>query len=267
MGLSVSCTQRDAKNSSASHSASVSSTLETRNSDTSNPSEPEGGRPALPSSEPSSVSSTAVAWSPPTHSACRILAIGDSLTDPRSHGGGFLTPWVAHCPACQVTNIGRGGAMINQMLSHLRRHLNETPETYTHWVVFGGVNDLYSDQTAKRTLFRIERDLSSIYALGHSHKSVIVAIGVAPWGGFRRWYTEERGANTATLNQWIREQKTSGAIDVFVDSVPPLTCGSPIELCPELASPFHDGLHFGPEGHRKLGTTLLDALGGSACGS
>lgn len=155
--------------------------------------------------------------------------------------------------------------MVNQMLAQLRRHLDETRETYSHWVVFGGVNDLYSDQTAKRTLARIERDLSTIYALGHARKSIVVAIAVAPWGGFRRWFTKERGANTAKLNQWIREEKASSAIDVFVDSGPPLTCGNPIELCPELAKPYHDGLHFGPSGHRKLGLALLDALGKDAC--
>ena len=157
--------------------------------------------------------------------------------------------------------------MVNQMVSQLKRHLAESTETYSHWVVFGGVNDLYSELTAKRTLSRIEHDLSTIYALGHARRSAVIAISVAPWSAFRRWYTEERGANTAKLNQWMREQKMSGAIDFFVDSAPPLTCGNPGELCKELAKPFHDGLHFGSEGHRKLGAALLFALGDKACGT
>jgi len=204
---------------------------------------------------------------PPVSHECRILAIGDSLTDPRSHGGGYLKPWISHCAECQVTNIGRGGAMVNQMLSGLRRHLDEAPANYSHWVVFGGVNDLYSDQTAKRTVAKIERDLSTIYALGRQHGSIIVALTVAPWGGFRRFYTDERGANTRRLNQWIVDQKQSGAVDVVVDSTGALGCGEPTELCPELAKPFRDGLHFGPKGHHRLGEALLAALGEAACGS
>lgn len=201
----------------------------------------------------------------PTASQCRILVIGDSLSDPQSHGGGFLRPWLAHCPSCQVRNIARGGAMVNQMLGRLRHHLSETTETYTHWVVFGGVNDLYSDQTANRTVKKIERDLESIYQLGHEHRSLVVAVTVAPWGGFRRWYTEPRGKNTNTLNRWIIEQHGQGAVDIVVDSAPALTCGDSDELCQPLALPFHDGLHFGPKGHERLGLALLTQLGTSAC--
>ena len=155
--------------------------------------------------------------------------------------------------------------MVNQVLSQLRRHLSETSESYSHWVVFGGVNDLYSDETAKRSLNKIERDLSTIYALGHEHRTAVVAITVAPWGGFRRWYTEQRGRNTAELNRWIVEQQIGGAVDLVVDSVAPLTCGTPTLLCQALAEPFHDGLHFGPKGHQRLGMALLMALGDAAC--
>lgn len=156
--------------------------------------------------------------------------------------------------------------MVNQMLSQVKHHLGETSESYSHFIVFGGVNDLYSDKTAKRTLSKIERDLTAIYALGHANHAAVVAVGVAPWGGFRKWFTEERGANMAQLNEWIRQQKAAGIVDVFVDSVTELTCGNARELCPELAKPFHDGLHFGPAGHRKLGVAIVDALGGAACG-
>ena len=286
IALAASCTQRDAKNSSRDRVDPVSSTLEGCNLGASIPSEPDAGRPRVLYTEPSAVSvktesqnlgakvpsdaldeGSAARPLEKAQSGCRILAIGDSLTDPQSHGGGFLKPWVAHCPACQVTNIAKGGAMVNQMVSQLKRHLAESTETYSHWVVFGGVNDLYSDLTAKRTLSRIEHDLSTIYALGHARRSAVIAISVAPWSAFRRWYTEERGANTAKLNQWMREQKMSGAIDFFVDSTPPLTCGNTNELCKELAKPFNDGLHFGPEGHRKLGAVLLEALADKACGT
>lgn len=155
--------------------------------------------------------------------------------------------------------------MVNQMLAQLRRHLLETDVHYSHWVVFGGVNDLYSDQTAHRTLAKIERDLGAIYAMGHERESLVVALTVAPWGGFHRWYTEERGVNTTALNQWIVKQRATGGVDFVVESAPSLTCGDSASLCPSLTEPFHDGLHFGFEGHQRLGNSLLSVLGSAAC--
>jgi lysophospholipase L1-like esterase len=198
---------------------------------------------------------------------CHILAIGDSLTDTQSQGGGYLKGWRNRCPDCRFTNIGRGGAMVNQMLWRLRRHLSEFPEHYSHWVVFGGVNDLYSDVTANRTLEKIERDLTEIYQLGHTHASIVIAITVAPWGGFRRWYTEGRGSNTRSLNEWIAQAQKRGVIDIVIDAGASLSCGDPMQLCPDLMAPFRDGLHFGSEGHRRLGESLILALDGTACGT
>ena len=199
--------------------------------------------------------------------ACHVLVIGDSLTDLRSNGGGYLKPWQMRCPQCRFTNIGHGGAMVNQMLFRLRRHLLESKDRYSHWVVFGGVNDLYSNLTANRTVNKIERDLETIYELGHNRGSLVVAITVAPWGGFRRWYTVERGQNTKILNDWIVHEQKVGIIDFVVDSGTVLACGDLAQLCSNLMPPFRDGLHFGPEGHRRLGELLMSMLDGAACGS
>jgi len=155
--------------------------------------------------------------------------------------------------------------MVNQMLSQLRRHLLESDDQYSHWVVFGGVNDLYSDLAAKRTTDKIERDLEAIYALGHQRGSLIVSITVSPWGGFHRWYTDERGLNTIKLNNWIAHEQKIGSVDLVVDSGAVLSCGNPTLLCPNVMTPFRDGLHFGPEGHRRLGDSILSALDGAAC--
>ncbi len=198
-------------------------------------------------------------------SPCRVLAVGDSLTDPRSGGGGYLRAWAERCPRCQFENIGRGGAMVNQMLWRLRQYLDQNPSDFSYVVVFGGVNDLYSDQTANRTLEKIERDLSGIYQLARRHARSVIAITVAPWGGFRRWYTDERGRHTRELNQWIVQSRARGDTDVVVISDTVLTCGDSTSLCPALTPPFRDGLHFGIEGHRKLGDALLASLGERAC--
>lgn len=192
---------------------------------------------------------------------CRVLVVGDSLSDPKSNGGGYLKPWARSCPHCQFTNIARGGAMVNQMLHTLREHLATNPPTYSAVVVFGGVNDLYSNETAHRTNGRIERDLSSIYRLARSHADRVFAITVSPWGGFRRWYSEERGRNTRALNDWIRDSVARHEVDAVIDSVPLLTCGDHERLCPEYMAPHRDGLHFGPGGHKRLGAAILRVLG------
>ena len=197
--------------------------------------------------------------------ACHVLAIGDSLTDPRSNGGGYLKAWRSRCPECRFTNIGRGGAMVNQMLTQLRRHLAESEQQYSHWVVFGVVNDLYSDLTAKRTTSKIERDLEAIYTLGHQHGSLVISITVSPWGGFHRWYTNERGLNTIKLNNWIAQQRKLGKVDFVVESGAVLSCGNPMFLCEDVMKPFRDGLHFGQEGHRRLGESIVTSLDGAAC--
>ena len=201
---------------------------------------------------------TSVSNAPAT---CRVLVLGDSLTDPRSNGGGYLKAWSNRCGQCRFTNLARGGTMVNQMLRALREHLSTNPPDYSSIVIFGGVNDLYSDQTAHRTLERIERDLSTIYRLARDHCTNVIAITVAPWGGFHRWYTDERGHNTHALNQWIVQRQALGEVNVVVVSGPVLSCGDPNQLCPAYMPPYRDGLHFGPEGHRRLGEALLRVLG------
>ena len=223
-----------------------------------NPAISRGSGRAEPSARSSTSQSASTAGTP---TACRVLVLGDSLTDPRSNGGGYLNAWAHKCAHCQFTNLGRGGTMVNQMLRTLREHLSTSPPNYTSVVVFGGVNDLYSDQTAHRTLERIERDLSTIYQLARSHSTNVIAITVAPWGGFHRWYTDERGHNTHALNNWIVDRQALGEINAVVDSGAVLSCGDPEQLCPAYMPPYRDGLHFGPEGHHRLGDALLRVLG------
>ncbi|MGC4069993.1 MAG: GDSL-type esterase/lipase family protein [Polyangiaceae bacterium] len=131
--------------------------------------------------------------------------------------------------------------------------------------MFGGVNDLYSDQTAHRSNERIERDLEIMYGAARAHGARVVALTVSPWGGFRRWYTPQRGENTRDLNAWIRAAQARGVIDVVVDAYSLLSCGSTERLCDRFARPFRDGLHFGPDGHAVLSAALVDALGLAEC--
>jgi len=196
-----------------------------------------------------------------------VAAVGDSLTDARSHGGKFLERLRERYPHSRFDNYGKGGGMVNQMRRRFARDvLGETPTgridkpDYTHVIVFGGVNDLYSDQTAGRTPAKIERDLTAMYELARTRGIAVVAMTVAPWGGFKRYYNARRGAATRELNAWIRAQGRSGKVDAVIDAYALLSCGDPERLCPRFVPPFRDGLHFNGEGHAKLADALALAL-------
>jgi lysophospholipase L1-like esterase len=193
-----------------------------------------------------------------TRHRCSIAAIGDSLTDFESHGGGYLRLLQQECPRSRIDNYGRGGDMVNQMRQRLfRQVLRPGQPRYTHLIVFGGVNDLYSDLTAGRTVEKISRDLLAMYQAAHARGMRVVAITVAPWGGFSRYYNARRGAATLALNDWVRRQAQSGGVDAVVDAYALLACGDPERLCEGYRTPFRDGLHFGPAGHRVLAEALF----------
>jgi lysophospholipase L1-like esterase len=194
---------------------------------------------------------------PPRKRIDRVLIVGDSLSDEKVGGGGFVKLLRQRCPSVAFDNRAKGGSMVNQMRKRLETEILPEGGRYSHAIVFGGVNDLYSDQSAKRTLTRIEADLSSMYDELRQRGVQVIAITVSPWGGFKRWYTPERGRNTLTLNAWIGEQAARGRVAEALDSYPLLSCGVPELLCPELALPYKDGLHIGKLGHQKLGEALL----------
>jgi lysophospholipase L1-like esterase len=185
--------------------------------------------------------------------------IGDSLSDPAVGGGGYIGYVRERCPALHVDNRARGGFMVNQMRRRLLEELAHGSAAFSHAVVFGGVNDLYSDLSAGRSLERIQSDLSKIYGELKARGVFVIAMTVAPWSGFKRYYTELRGERTRQLNAWIFEQQRSGAVDAVIDAHGLLACGTPAALCPELAAPFNDGLHFGRLGQRRLGEALYEA--------
>lgn len=148
--------------------------------------------------------------------------------------------------------------MVNQMRRRLETQVLPEGNAYSHAIVFGGVNDLYSDKTANRTLARIEADLSHIYSALAQRGVHVIAVTVAPWGGFGKWFTPERAENTLALNTWILAQPAQGAVAQALDAYPLLSCGVSTHLCPALSAPHKDGLHFGKLGHQKLGEALYE---------
>ncbi len=190
-----------------------------------------------------------------------VAAVGDSLTDYKSHGGIFLKNLKKQCPKSHFDNYGRGGKMVNQMRRKFAADvLAEGKPAYTHVIIFGGVNDLYSDLTAGRTPSKVARDLLWMYEAARSRNIRVVALNVAPWGGFKRYYNPNRGAATRSLNRWILDQLDAGTVDYAIDTYQLLSCGKPEYLCPEYAKPFKDGIHFGPKGHERISNVLASKV-------
>lgn len=202
----------------------------------------------------------AQAQKPQKRRAYVVAALGDSITDARSGGGGFLKVLRKACPESQFLNFGKGGDMTNQMRRRFEQEIipRVGVDSINTLLVYGGVNDLYSDLTAGRTNDRIEADLSSIYRTAQDNGLLVIAVTVSPWGGFTKYYNSRRGENTRLLNSWILGQVTHGPVDRAVDSFAPLSCGDPDVLCPAYEANGHDGLHPGVKGHEILGQKLLE---------
>jgi lysophospholipase L1-like esterase len=213
-----------------------------------------------PNTAPNDASGAPQAPSPPDaeRRPCRVAFIGDSLTEGRM-GGGYVRYLEARSPKSRFENFAKGGAMVNQMKRQLDAMLADTSGAFTHLVVFGGVNDLYSDETAGRTVAKIETDLAALYAAGRARGLRVVGITVAPWGGFNKYYNPRRAATTRELNAWILAGPTRGDTSVAIDAYALLSCGDPERLCPRYALAKSDGLHFGKLGHEALGQALHDA--------
>ena len=186
-----------------------------------------------------------------------VAAVGDSLSDPKSGGAKYLELLRERCPESRFDTYGRGGTMVSQIRKRFRQDLfGPSRPSYTHVIVFGGVNDVGSNETAHRTVPKITGDLQAMYAEARRRGVSVVAVTIAPWGGLRSFHNPQRQQMTLEINAWIRDSKRAGRIDHVVDAYGLLSCGTPERLCKRYEAPFNDGLHFNEEGHRKLGAAF-----------
>jgi lysophospholipase L1-like esterase len=203
--------------------------------------------------------STADAKEPRAAPTPHLVVLGDSLTDPRSHGGGYLDVLRRRCPGIVIDNHAKGGFMMNQIRRRFTdKVLPSAAQIHaTHLVVFGGVNDLYSDLTAGRTVEKIQADFETLFDAADKLGWKVVVLTVAPWGGFHQYDNPKRRGATKRLNRWLLGQAEKGRI-MALETGPLLTCGDPEVLCRDVEISFRDGLHLGPEGHRRLGEALFE---------
>jgi lysophospholipase L1-like esterase len=212
------------------------------------------------SAAPSATVTSTASSAPTKKQKYTVAAIGDSLTDAKSGGGGYLAHLRKQCPKSRFDNYGKGGQMVNQMRKRfaadvLGEGVPDKP-AYTHVIVFGGVNDLYSDQTAGRTPQKIESDLLRMYQAAKGKSMKVVALTVAPWGGFTKYFNTSRKKATGEVNKWIAAQVAAKTADHVIDAFAMLSCGDVDKLCSKYAEPYKDGLHFGAGGHEVLGKAL-----------
>lgn len=192
-----------------------------------------------------------------------MAVVGDSLSDPRSGGGRYVDYLRERCPGSRFDSYARGGTMVNQMRQRFDADLFAPGRPrYTHVVVFGGVNDIGSNRSARRTLALIEQDLGTMYESARSRGARVVAVTVSPWAGFRAFHTPQRQKMTEALNTWIRQGTADGRVHHVVDAYALLSCGVPDRLCDDYVAPFDDGLHFNARGHRKLGAAMYEQIFG-----
>src|SRR6478752_1488435 len=108
-------------------------------------------RPAPPAAAPSASASAPPPPSAPPRAIERVLVLGDSLTDEKVGGGGFVRALRERCAGATFDNRAKGGFMVNQIRKRLETEVLPEGNRYSHAIVFGGVNDLYSDQSAGRS--------------------------------------------------------------------------------------------------------------------
>ncbi len=136
-----------------------------------------------------------------------VAAIGDSLSDPKAHGGGYLTYLAAHCKESRFDTYGKGGNMVSQMKQRFARDVlgegGEARPEYTHMLVLGGIADIGSNQTAARSLDKIQNDLLAMYRMAHERGMTVVAFTIPPWGAWHT-YDDEMHRMMLAMNTWLR---------------------------------------------------------------
>lgn len=190
-----------------------------------------------------------------------VAAIGDSLTDPKSHGGIYLEVLRERCPASRFESYGVGGNMASMMRTRFLRDVfgEDPPGTksderpaWTHVIVLGGLGDVLSNITAKKSAASIERDIGWMVAETRKRGAKALVMTLPPWAGAKQ-YDNVRAQMAVEVNAWILAE-TGRSIDATFDTRPVLSCGRPERLCDGLA--FKDGLHWSRAGQTKLGEAL-----------
>lgn len=196
-----------------------------------------------------------------------LAAIGDSLTDPKSHGGKYLDVLRERCPKSSFTSFGKGGNMVNMMRKRFLRDVygegeagdapKSAPPRYTHVLILGGLGDIGSNETAGRNADKIEKDILEMVEMSRKRGAQAVVLTIPPWKG-HGWYNPVRAQMARDVNERIVSAARAKRIDGFFDTRPSLSCGNPERLCEGLG--WADDIHWSEKGHRAMGEALHAAM-------
>lgn len=185
-----------------------------------------------------------------------VVAIGDSLTDPRSGGGRYLTELGRRCPQSRFTPYGIGGQRTDHMRWRFAEDVVLRPRARgvmpTHVIILAGVNDVLAGGIRHAPITRIQKNLQSMYRTGSKHGIQVVALTVPPWGRLAG-VTDARAKATDDLNAWLLAHPD---VDHAIDIRPTLSCGDRRVLCPTLRRFPNDLVHWNHAGHRAVADVL-----------
>jgi lysophospholipase L1-like esterase len=218
-------------------------------------------QPIAPASQAAVTSATVAPSATPKKFRYVVGAIGDSLTDEKSHGGQYLQVLREKCPKSTFLGFGKGGNMVNMMRKRFLRdvYADGTPEErkLTHVIILGGLGDILSNETAFRTAKKIGADITIMVGWAHDRGAKAFVLKLPPWGKMKA-FNGERGAMTRDVNTWIDGEVAAKRIDGTFDTRSVLACGNVDVLCDENA--WKDGIHWSEKGQRAVGAALHAAL-------
>ena len=186
-----------------------------------------------------------------------VLAVGDSLTDPRlppdryARWTDVLTTLLPDRPVANAAIDGNRllmpGGSGPTILDRLDRDVLRRPGVGT-LVVLAGTNDITGGATADQLI----DSLTQVARKAHQRRLRVVLLTLLP--AHKR--TPDKEQIRQDVNHWIRTTKDA---DVVVDAESVVRDpGQPNRLRPEYD--WGDGLHLSVAGHQALGAAVADAL-------
>jgi lysophospholipase L1-like esterase len=180
-----------------------------------------------------------------------VAALGDSITDARSGGGGYVRALARMCPQSRFDAYGIGG----QRLANLRARIEEdlfAPKkpAYTHVVIEGGVNDLLVGTLDGARLAAMEDDVTTMIAVARAHGVQPIVLTVPAWLGAGR----DRLAIDDAFDDFVLERATA------VDLRPLLGCAEDAgAVCLEYRRVPRDSVHWNARGHERVAEAIKAA--------
>ena len=182
-----------------------------------------------------------------------VAAIGDSITDPRVHGGLYMKHLAERCPKSRFDTYGIGGQFVRNLRARFDDDVFGAKKPgYTHVIVFGGVNDLIGNPTATM-LADAERDLAAMYEDAHARGVRVIALTIAQWSP----HSAYDARMTESLDAWILSQSQDGDVTHAVDVRVPLMCEDQGTVCLQYRRFPIDTVHWNDRGHQVVADAIF----------